>query len=422
MSPKTCAYPRPVPAKPDTVTRRKFGNKGEVGAERKTILQVVNPPQIGYTESVANPLEEIERRNRRLTRLVELSVNLNSTLDLDALLQLVTATASELLECEAASILLYDEKQARLFFAAATGSDPKKLAEIPVPLDMSLAGTIFRENRPVVRNDAEQDARHYSLVSEHVNFHVRSLVGVPMLIKERVIGVLEAVNKREGLFGEQDETILSVTASHAAIAIGNAQLFREVERSNADLRLAYDATIAGWSRALDLRDHDTEGHTQRVADMTVRLARAFGLGEQAIVQIRRGALLHDMGKLGVPDAILLKPGRLTNAERKVMLRHPQYAYEMLSPIAYLSLALDIPRCHHEKWDGSGYPRGLAGEEIPLAARLFAVVDVWDALTNNRPYRKRWPQKKTLDYILDQSGKHFDPRVVEVFLRLMREGG
>jgi len=385
-------------------------------------LQVVNLPQIGYTESVANPLEEIERRNRRLTRLVELSVNLNSTLDLDALLQLVTATASELLECEAASILLYDEKQARLFFAAATGSDPKKLAEIPVPLDMSLAGTIFRENRPVVRNDAGQDARHYSLVSEHVNFHVRSLVGVPMLIKERVIGVLEAVNKREGLFGEQDEAILSVTASHAAIAIGNAQLFREVERSNADLRLAYDATIAGWSRALDLRDHDTEGHTQRVADMTVRLARAFGLGEQAIVQIRRGALLHDMGKLGVPDAILLKPSRLTTAERKLMLRHPQYAYEMLSPIAYLSLALDIPRCHHEKWDGTGYPRGLAGEEIPLAARLFAVVDVWDALSNNRPYRKRWPQKKTLDYIRGQSGKHFDPRVVDVFLRLMREGG
>ena len=371
---------------------------------------------------MANPLEEIERRNRRLTRLVELSVNLNSTLDLDALLQLVTATASELLECEAASILLYDEKQARLFFAAATGSDPKKLAEIPVPLDTSLAGTIFRENRPVVRNDAGQDAGHYSLVSEHVNFHVRSLVGVPMLIKERVIGVLEAVNKREGLFGEQDEAILSVTASHAAIAIGNAQLFREVERSNADLRLAYDATIAGWSRALDLRDHDTEGHTQRVADMTVRLARAFGLGEQAIVQIRRGALLHDMGKLGVPDAILLKPGRLTKAERTVMLRHPQYAYEMLSPIAYLSLALDIPRCHHEKWDGSGYPRGLAGEEIPLAARLFAVVDVWDALSNNRPYRKQWPQEKTLEYIRRQSGKHFDPRVVEVFLRLMREGG
>ena len=371
---------------------------------------------------MANHFAEIEQRNRRLTRLVELSVTLNSTLNLDTLLQLVTATASELLECEAASILLYDEKQARLYFAAATGSDPKKLAEIPVPLDHSLAGMIFRENRSIVMNDAERDARHFLLVSEHVNFHVRSLVGVPMQIKERVIGVLEAVNKRDGFFGDQDETILSVTASHAAIAISNAQLFQEAERSNADLRLAYDATIAGWSRALDLRDQATEGHAQRVADMTVHLARAFGLGEEQIIQIRRGALLHDMGKLGVPDAILHKPGKLTNAEHILMLRHPQYAYEMLSPIAYLRPALDIPCFHHEKWDGTGYTRGLKGEEIPIAARLFAVVDVWDALSNDRPYRKQWPRKKTLDYIRQQSGKHFDPRVVEAFLGLIQAGG
>lgn len=371
---------------------------------------------------MADTLAEIERRNQRLTRLVELSVTLNSTLDLDALLQLVTVTASELLECEAASILLYDEKQARLYFAAATGSDPKKLAEIPVPLDHSLAGTIFRENRSVVLNDAEGDVRHYALVSAHVNFHVRSLVGVPMLNKDRVIGVLEAVNKRVGLFGEQDEAILSVTASHAAIAIGNAQLFQEAERSNTDLRLAYDATIAGWSRALDLRDHETEGHTQRVADMAVRLARGFGLGEEQIVHIRRGALLHDMGKLGVPDFILHKPGKLISAERTIMRRHPQYAYEMLLPIAYLRPALDIPYFHHEKWDGTGYTLGLKGEEIPLAARLFAVVDVWDALSNDRPYRKRWLRKRTLEYISEQSGKHFDPRVVEAFLRLIREGG
>ena len=366
-------------------------------------------------------LEAVQQRNRRLTRLVELSVTLNSTLDLDTLLQLITTTATELLGCEAASILLYNEKQARLYFAAATGSDPKKLAEIPVPLEGSLAGTIFRENRSIVLNDAERDARHFPLASEHVNFHVRSLVGVPMSIKERVIGVLEAVNKRDGLFGEQDETILAVTASHAAIAIGNARLFQETERSHADLRLAYDATIEGWSRALDLRDRETEGHSQRVTDLTVRLARAHGLGEEEIVHIRRGALLHDMGKLGVPDAILHKPGKLTQAERALMRRHPQYAYEMLLPIAYLRPALEIPFCHHEKWDGTGYTRGLKGEQIPLAARLFAVVDVWDALRYDRPYRKSWTPKKTLAYIRRQSGKHFDPRVVETFLRVVREG-
>lgn len=169
-------------------------------------------------------IRDLEQHNQQLKRLVELSVTLNSTLDLDALLQLITGTATELLDCEAASILLYNEKQPRLYFAAATGSDPKKLAEVPVPIEGSLAGTIFRTNRIIVLNNVEQDPRHYSLVSEHIHFRVKSLLGVPMLIKDRVIGVLEAVNKRAGIFSERDETILSVTASHAAIAIQNARL------------------------------------------------------------------------------------------------------------------------------------------------------------------------------------------------------
>jgi len=174
---------------------------------------------------------ELEERNEQLKRLVELSVTLNSTLDLDALLQQITDTATQLLDCEAASILLYDEKHPRLFFAAATGSDPKKLAEIPVPIEGSLAGTIFRTNRPILLSNVEQDPRHYSLVSEHIRFHVQSLLGVPMLIKNRVMGVLEAVNKRNGSFTERDETILTVTASHAAIAINNARLLRTTQKS-----------------------------------------------------------------------------------------------------------------------------------------------------------------------------------------------
>ncbi len=536
-----------------------------------------------------NNYEETEKQNKQLKRLVELSVTLNSTLDLDALLQLITTTATELLDCDAASILLYDEKQSRLYFAAATGSDPRKLAEIPVPIDSSLAGTIFRTNRSIILNNVEQDPRHYSVASEHVRVQVRSLVGVPMLIKDRVIGVLEGVNKRGGVFAGQDEAILSVTASHAATAINNARLFRDAERrarnleaardinnavlnnldihltlpqilshvrarlevdaadvllldphlnaltyadglgfrtnalnkvvlhlgegtagrvamekkivnipdinmagdiftrapllkeenfaayhaaplivkgdvkgvlevfhrspldadddwlvffqalaeqtaiaidsatlftdlqrSNADLKLAYDATLLGWSHALDLRDKETEGHTQRVTKMSIQLARAFGLSEEAIIHIRRGALLHDMGKMGVPDAVLLKPNALTDEDWLQMRRHPQYAYDMLAEIDYLRPALDIPYCHHEKWDGTGYPRGLKGQEIPLAARLFAVVDVWDALYYDRPYRKGWTMDHTLEYIREQSGKHFDPDVVEVFLRVARD--
>jgi putative nucleotidyltransferase with HDIG domain len=191
-----------------------------------------------------------------------------------------------------------------------------------------------------------------------------------------------------------------------------------LETAYLELRESYDRTIEGWVRALDLRDRETESHTLRVAGMTVKLARAMEIKEAEIVHIRRGALLHDIGKMGVPDSILNKTDELNPAEWAVIARHPEYAYEMLSPIAYLLPALDIPYCHHEKWDGSGYPRGLIGEEIPLSARIFSVVDVWDALRSNRPYRGGWPENDVLDYIHKQSGAHFDPVVVERFFQLL----
>jgi len=188
-----------------------------------------------------------------------------------------------------------------------------------------------------------------------------------------------------------------------------------------ELSLAYDATIEGWSRALDLRDKETEGHTQRVTDLSVRLARKLGLSELEIIQIRRGGLLHDIGKMGVPDTILNKPGPLTEDELQVMRRHPQYAYDMLMPISYLRSALSIPFAHHEKWDGSGYPRGMAGMQIPLAARIFSISDVFDALSSDRPYRKAWSKERTLEYLRQQSGRAFDPQIVQVFLSIIEEG-
>jgi putative nucleotidyltransferase with HDIG domain len=202
------------------------------------------------------------------------------------------------------------------------------------------------------------------------------------------------------------------------VAVDNAALFDELQRANADLRMAYDTTLEGWSRALDLRDRDTEGHTRRVAELTVRLARAVGVREADLVHIWRGALLHDIGKIGIPDSILHKPGPLTDEEWEVMRRHPVYAYELLSPIEFLRPALEIPYSHHERWDGTGYPRGLRGEQIPLSARIFAVVDVYDALTSERPYRSAWPPGRALAYIREQAGTQFDPRVVEAFVHLM----
>jgi putative nucleotidyltransferase with HDIG domain len=182
--------------------------------------------------------------------------------------------------------------------------------------------------------------------------------------------------------------------------------------------MAYDATIEGWSRALDLRDRETEGHTRRVTDMTLNLAHKMGLNDERLVLIRRGALLHDIGKMGIPDIILNKPEPLSEEEQQIMRQHPQLAYNMLEPIAYLRDSLNIPYCHHEKWDGTGYPRGLSGTQIPLEARLFAVVDVWDAITTDRPYRKGWPREQALKYIREESGKHFDPQMVEIFLQEM----
>jgi putative nucleotidyltransferase with HDIG domain len=214
--------------------------------------------------------------------------------------------------------------------------------------------------------------------------------------------------------------LLETLASQAAIAIDNAQLFDHLQQSNIELVLAYDATIAGWSRAMDLRDKETEGHTQRVTELTLKLARAMRINDTELAHIRRGALLHDIGKMGVPDNILLKADQLSDKEWEKMRQHPVWAYEMLSSIRYLQPALDIPYCHHEKWDGTGYPRRLKGEEIPTAARIFAVADVWDAITSDRPYRKGWSEEEALKYIEEQSGKYFDPRVVQEFFRLIYE--
>lgn len=194
----------------------------------------------------------------------------------------------------------------------------------------------------------------------------------------------------------------------------------ELEKTNLALQRAYDETIEGWSRALDLRDKETEGHSQRVTEMTLRLARVAGMSDKELVQVRRGALLHDIGKMGIRDGILLKPDKLTDEEWTIMRKHPEFSYALLNPIDYLQPALDIPYCHHEKWDGSGYPRGLKGEQIPLAARLFAVVDIWDALRHDRPYRKGWSHKEALDHIKSLSGTHLDPKAVEYFLSIVSE--
>jgi HD-GYP domain-containing protein (c-di-GMP phosphodiesterase class II) len=357
------------------------------------------------------PPGKLRKKLAQFERLADISVTLNSTIDLDKLINFIISSAAELLECEAVSILLYSQEKSSLYFAESSELDVTKLSETFVPIQGSLAGLIFLENKPLILNDVQHNPRHYSLAAQHVKFQTQSLLGVPMRSRDQITGVMEALNKKEGIFTQGDLEILLVIASQAAVAIQNAKLLKDIQD-------AYNSTLEGWSGALDLRDKETQGHSTRVAKMTVDLAEEMGISPALLPIYRQGALLHDIGKVGVPDNILLKPGPLTDAEREIMHQHPINAYNLLAPIAYLRPALDIPYCHHEKWDGTGYPQRLKGEQIPLPARIFSVVDVWDALSSTRPYRESWSKEKTQAYILSESGISFDPDIVQAFIRLL----
>ena len=233
-----------------------------------------------------------------------------------------------------------------------------------------------------------------------------------------MLGILEIFHRSEVHNDKNWLTFLDTLAGQAAITISSATLFNDLQDSNARLQHAYDTTLEGWSLALDLRDKETEGHTRRVTELTLQLAHKFEFSEEELTHIKRGALLHDIGKMGIPDSILHKPGPLDDAEWKIMRKHPFYAYKLLSPIQYLQPALDIPYCHHERWDGSGYPHGWKRDQIPFAARIFTVADVWDALTSDRPYRPAWEKIKVKEYLREKSGIEFDPRVVNMFLSII----
>jgi putative nucleotidyltransferase with HDIG domain len=364
--------------------------------------------------------EETLRRLAYLRALQTVDRAIIASLDARITLSVLLDQTLTQLKVDAAGVLLLNPHLNQLEYAAGRGFRGRAYERSRLWLGEGLAGRVALERRlmhvPNLADESKTFLRSDQLAAEGFVTYV----GVPLVAKGQVKGVLEIFQRSPFMPDEEWLNFLEALAQQAAIAIDNAQLFESLQRSNMDLVLAYDATIEGWSRALDLRDEETEGHTQRVTELTLRLARAMGVSEVELVHIRRGALLHDIGKMGVPDRILLKPGPLTAEEKEVMRRHPQYAYDMLWPIEHLRPALDIPYCHHERWDGSGYPRQLKGEQIPLAARIFAVVDVFDALTSDRPYRPAWPREKALEHIRRQAGRHFDPRVVEVFLRLIEE--
>jgi len=361
--------------------------------------------------------EKIQRQLEHLTALSAIDRVIGSSFDLHLNLSEILNHVTIELGIDAADILVLNSNSQMLEFSAGRGFRTKAAEKAQVRLGESHAGRAVLNRQLVKIPNLKDEPDNLLLTKLLMGEDFVCYYGVPLIAKGQVKGVLEVFHRAVLEPDAEWLDFLKALAGQTAIAIDNAMLFDSLQRSNAELTLAYDATMEGWSRALDLRDKETEGHTQRVTEMTVRLARAFGLGEAELVQVRWGALLHDIGKMGIVDGILLKPGSLTDEEWVLMKQHPTIAYELLTPVRYLRLALDIPYRHHEKWDGTGYPLGLHGEQIPLTARIFAVVDVYDALRSDHPYRAGWPEEKVRAHIRSLSGTHFDPQVVEMFLKM-----
>ncbi|NMC46768.1 MAG: GAF domain-containing protein [Chloroflexi bacterium] len=384
----------------------------------------------GEIFSVASLVEDVTERIqaeqvreyqlKRLSALRTIDTSILGSLNLSMTLKTIIEECIENLNLDAATIYQYDPLLNSLEYKNSMGFQENGWQHLDDKPGEVLSGQVVLKRKMLQIPDlskVEKDNYQFSLIKAE---RFISYIGIPLIAKGRINGVLEVYQRSPLTEHNGWLDFLNTLAGQAAIAIDNAEQFEELQQLNRDLSQAYEKTLEGWSRTLELRDHETEGHSVRVANIALQLAKKVGVMQEKLVHIYRGALLHDIGKIGIPDSILHKAGPLTDEEWKLMKHHPQIAYNLLSPIQYLGPALNIPYCHHEKWDGSGYPNGLKGDHIPIEARIFAIIDVWDALRSDRPYRKAWDEEKTKSYIKEQSGSHFDPHIVQSFFELLDE--
>ncbi len=369
----------------------------------------------------ARSLRQARTRLKQMQALFTVNQTITASLDLRLTLDVLLDQVAAQLGADAASVLLLSPNSTLLQRAARRGFETGALQHTDIHLGEGFAGEAALKREiicvPNLTESIGDPQQAYPLAREGFVAYCAA----PLVAKGRVKGVLEVFHRRAFRLDGEARKFLEALAAQTAIAIDNSSLFDELQRSNVELIRGYDSTLEGWARALELRDAETEGHSQRVTGTTVMIAQGMGIPPEDLVHIRRGALLHDIGKMAIPDSIIFKPGPLDDGEWEIMRQHPVYAYKLLSPIEFLRPAIDIPYCHHEKWDGTGYPRGLERDEIPLGARIFALVDVWDALLSDRPYREAWPKQKVIRHLADQAGKHFDPEVVETFMSMAQPG-
>jgi PAS domain S-box-containing protein len=360
-----------------------------------------------------------EQQLKRLTALRNIDTSISAHAELKLTLQLLIEQTVNQLEVDAAAILLVEKTTKNLHFFVGSGFKDPSIRSTTLRANTGILGKAIQQHEIAHTHNPEKDAcperRNWFAEESFTCYYA-----VPLNAKGNILGVLEIFNKTHLNSPPEWLDFLKTLAGQAAIAIDNHELVEDLKKSNEELARAYDTTLEGWGKALELRDKETQGHTINVTELTLKLARYMGISENEMVHIYRGSLLHDIGKMGIPDNILRKPGPLTKDEWKIMRQHPQFAYNMLSSIPYLRPAVDIPYSHHERWDGSGYPRGLKGEEIPLAARIFSIIDVWDALLTDRPYREAWPKEVVIDYIRNESGTRFDPEVVKKFIEMVNQ--
>jgi PAS domain S-box-containing protein len=362
--------------------------------------------------------QNIQYQLRKLESLRRIDTSIIGNHSLKETMTIVVDQAVEQLHIDGINILILHNGSTHLKKIASHGL---LLSELECPRfddHLGIGWRVLDEGKLVKINLHDHTTRNTCLCFDHKRF--ATYVGAPILSRNGVLGVVEAFIKKDVILDQEWFDYYETLVGQIAIAIESNRMLVDLETTNQNLLDAYEKTISGWSKALELKDKETQGHSDRVMKMGCKLAERFGYSGDAMVHFRWGVLLHDIGKMGIPDEILFKPGPLSDSEWEIMRQHPKFAYELLKPIEFLQPVLDIPHHHHERWDGSGYPGALKGKEIPLSARIFAIVDVWDALIEDRPYRKAWDTEKVKRYLQENSGIQFDPEVTDIFLEMMNE--
>ncbi len=359
-------------------------------------------------------ISDLQEKINRLETLINTSMVFSSILDLGELLNIVMTKAEEVMEAEASSVFLIDKSKKELYFITARGKKGKEAKEIRVPMGKGIVGWVAEHGRPLLVPDVKKDSRWFKGVDKKTKFVTRSIIAVPLISKGKIIGVSEVLNKKGNRhFNENDLELFEALGHQIAIAVENASLYTELDE-------LFLSSIRAIVEAVDAKDPYTKGHSARVVEYSLLIGEALAdISKDELKQLEVSAILHDVGKIGVPDKILGKPGKLTPVEYAYMQRHSEFGSAIIEPIAKLRELIPNIMHHHERFDGKGYPDGLKAERIPLFARIICIADSFDAMTTDRPYRKKRNTQKALDELEKQSGTQFDPKLTKIFIMVCK---